>query len=739
MLPAPRTRWLLDLPDDVLVLVLLARPPGEQYSDVLFVALACQRLLAAARAAVAALEQEAARRALGWTGSACSDAHAPRLLTSLRGIVIAPRRFSMCQEICNSRGLFDMLVPPRARAIFLNAAMPQHGPYVDSLAAYRLRPRLLRAFVAHAPMHMIRASFFEVFSPSRPSQLDVAALRHHRALLLFAAAHGRVDVLDYLVHSQPSHGKPRGAFMGSCWSRMDHRVDAYDRVGGFLDLFTRRALSMFNGAAVPQTLICTEFGELATLVLKPAVRHGQHAVLSWMRQTVHILSVRAGVRLPALAVTAGTVLMTVQSSLSFSNSRRAFGGLVADACLCGNVGVLEQTAESAVRAWDMARAGCDDPETFWVSGFFWSFLVLVINSRAGVGKTIRWVIKFMQLHAPLLKDMAHRSCGIHLAGDGFVLEDLIAVLDGHSIASPGASSNVVMELFVTIAKRNELRGSLFVPGDPEYTRWLLGEFQDAEWRERSSPCVEIAVDSVTQRGWLGRTIQACPDEVSPLFLMPEARRVALVCRFLLLTTFYALNREAPALSALSVATDRGAETLLFPNERTEAIGWRQETPLQKSIGLTVECWVESVLSCGKETLGLHSTRLPSEWAEAALTAPISVARALCRLVDAELTCPASSERASRARRLLGRLFAIHLREIQLARSTNAWRKNCDTLALLDSAISMVVDTARRFALLEDDFVERATWNAPRLNSTLKHSVADEWGACRVAQCASLIL
>ena len=476
-------KTLLDVGDDALVLILLSTPPGDRFANTLFVALACKRLCAAARAAVAALEEEARRGvlgSLGWTrprarpqpqpqpqpqpplpffergihpkrlGTPCpavrvrggSIVARPTLITSIAGIMVSPTRFAWAKRLASTERMFESPIPTRARATFLSLiADHRQMATFDSIAAYRMSTRALRAFVERAPIHMIRASFYEVFANSRIAWLDVS-LRHHRCLVLFAATHGRVDVLNWLVHRHPLENGVDVPFD----PERDCRMSAHDRHGGLLTLFTRRAVGLILGEAQAQTIACTEFGELSVLLIRPAVLNHQHGVLTWLKRTTAVLSLRYGVMRHTIHVECGALQLTISSSLSFSNTRRTFGSLITDACSVGNARVLHRVATTTEMSFRTARCDGNDDAAYWAAGFMWSFLVLVINSRAGVGATIRWLIDYMADRAALLREMAAFSCALDLPlPDGaFVLEDLMAVLDAHDIANPSVPSAVIM-------------------------------------------------------------------------------------------------------------------------------------------------------------------------------------------------------------------------------------------------------------------------------------------------------
>ena len=163
-------------------------------------------------------------------------------------------------------------VPRRVRSAFAAALdydprqTRQQRDEVESRAAYHLSTEALYLLLAHAPLHTIRAAFFEVLGGGRSPKhfaLDLS-LEHHRALVMFASAHGRVDVLDWLVHRNPD------------------RARAYDYENGLLQIFT--------DATAPKLAV----DDLCLFVMDPAVRHGRVEVLQWLEAAVVALGLRQG-------------------------------------------------------------------------------------------------------------------------------------------------------------------------------------------------------------------------------------------------------------------------------------------------------------------------------------------------------------------------------------------------------------------------------------------------------------
>ena len=173
--------WLLDLDEDALVAVLLglAAPRRREW---LFVALACKALHAAVlRAAVidSAEQQIASGLPSGRHGAPVNVVNPTgrRFATHVSGLMATPLRIVYTRELLRpSLGLFNAHVPTRAREQFLRVLdhhlmLRQQPPIeraakararTESLAAYRLTTRALYHMVKLAPLHTLRAAFFEV-------------------------------------------------------------------------------------------------------------------------------------------------------------------------------------------------------------------------------------------------------------------------------------------------------------------------------------------------------------------------------------------------------------------------------------------------------------------------------------------------------------------------------------------------------------------------------------------------
>lgn len=126
------------------------------------------------------------------------------MVTALSGIVCTPQRFQYVKRRWGQRcAHLNALFPARAREAFLRVQYDPRASMRDEYAAYRLSLPLQMAMLRVAPLSMIRGAYFEVVGTSPKRALDLS-LPHHQALVSFAAYHGRTDVLNWLVHQNPT-------------------------------------------------------------------------------------------------------------------------------------------------------------------------------------------------------------------------------------------------------------------------------------------------------------------------------------------------------------------------------------------------------------------------------------------------------------------------------------------------------------------------------------------------------
>tara|TARA_B110000116_G_scaffold272049_1_gene294943 strand:+ start:122 stop:2668 length:2547 start_codon:yes stop_codon:yes gene_type:complete len=539
---------LTDLDEDVLTTVLLGLPAPRR-REWIFVALTCKALYAAVlRASVVdtAEEQQALGLPMGML-NAPVDVVFPtghRFATSIAGMLTTPLRIVYSKECLRPHEalrctgtLLETSVPMRAREQFLRVLSHQYSQAppeqvrarrarAESLAAYRLTTRALYHMIHLAPLHTLRASFFEVLGGNQHCALDLT-LRHHRCLVFFAAMHGRIDVLDRLIHRDPS------------------RALAYDFEKGLLPMF----LSI--GGEMPSTLsTSTEhasgvsyawFGDASAggqaervsesqlLLARPAALHNKPQVLAWIEITQLRLQQRrfklchTSTRTPEgrrpnrmeSSIFIGGLTLSIHSNgvgenglrlygpISVENSRfstqdcellswRALRLLVSEA---GNGAALDVLNRLWTQVIDkIVHIECHKPDQVQDECFYgailWSIL-LVLLTKPRRGAVVQWMVQKCDENHGVLRaigmQVQHlRAMGI--APDGpappphtwnpriFDMEDLLTA----ALNMDSSLLDYVMTVLDLSTEERLLRERIIGPGDAIKTEWLLRELTHTE-------------------------------------------------------------------------------------------------------------------------------------------------------------------------------------------------------------------------------------------------------------------
>ena len=199
---------LVDLDEDMLTTVLLGLPAPRR-REWIFVALGCKALYKAVLRAstIDTIEEQRAR------GLPCGRHNVPvdvvypsecRFATSVAGMLATPLRIVYSKECLRPSGppmhcvgtLLETSAPQRIRDQFLRVLdhhLAQLPPQptdralrtrvrAERLAAHWLTTRALYHMVCLAPMHTLRAAFFDVLGGGVHCALDLT-LRHHRCLV----------------------------------------------------------------------------------------------------------------------------------------------------------------------------------------------------------------------------------------------------------------------------------------------------------------------------------------------------------------------------------------------------------------------------------------------------------------------------------------------------------------------------------------------------------------------------
>ena len=565
----PTASALLDLSEDMLTAVLLGLPAPRRREWV-FIALSCRALHAAVlRASVEDTidEQIAAGLPSGRNGAPASVFHPTghRFATSIAGMMMTPLRIVYSKECLTAthpergpgvRGIFDASVLPRARCQFLRVLAQHFSLFAqqsieraarararaEGLAAYRLTTRALYHVIALAPLHTIRSAFFDVLGGGPQCALDLS-LRHHRCLVFFAAAHGRVDVLNRLVHRDPN------------------RALAYDYDQGLLPLCwqVEDVRSMWRHSTMDSHLQTDRDRDIHHLVARPAALHNQVRVLEWLCATQLALRRRATgtrsrsvLRSPLLStIEVGGLVLSLHASGVSADGTRVYGPdnamamgsdrtfnwrslrmLVCEAAAGASLDVLDLLWSQIVGRGANGLPQLDDGLTALVAqdvamraALSWAVLLtLLVKPRRG--DVVKWVVRRCYEDRDWLRAMAIRFAtggspsGPHTWNPGtFDLEDLLHV----ALGTETRLIDYVMGMFDVRGEERLLRERVVGPGDAVKTDWLLDELEHTEALLSCLPYDDLVPTELmdlmltlpsntdtyvpeTGRGWLSRSM-----------------------------------------------------------------------------------------------------------------------------------------------------------------------------------------------------------------------------------------
>lgn len=740
------TEWLLDLDEDALVAVLLGLPAPRR-REWLFVALACKALhTAVLRAAVidSAEEQAASGLPSGRHGAPVTVVRPTgrRFATHVAGLMATPLRIVYTREVLRpSLGLFNAHVPARAREQFLRVLdhhlmLRQQPPIeraarararTESLAAYRLTTRALYHMVKLAPLHTLRAAFFEVLGGNPHCGLDLT-LRHHRCLVFFAATHGRVDVLDRLVHYDPG------------------RALAYDYDTGLLSVLWNvedpASSTFWRGATaasawelnIPGTREGPNRETDAQLLLaRPAALHNQVGVLEWLDRSRLALRRRAeGMRpirrSPLLStLDVGGVALALRASGVDENGARIYGAdatvhhddpsqlgrtsynwrafrlLVAEAGTGAAIDVLDRLWSQTLSVTDDAPLHAQD--VCMRAAVAWGMLLtLLLKPRRGA--VLRWIVQRCHADGDRLRDVC--AAGAHTFNPSiFDMEDLLH-------ATMGTDSQIVqhvMHAFDLLGEERLLRERVVGPGDADKTEWLLDELAHTETLLAPAPDAPLPAGLHTYaagRGWLARSMVGYMDAHNEpvvgggFFLRTELApdrwsRTDSLCRHLLRLSHHMAGVNTSSAPLLFETTDTMSTTLstrigplvdtaelpesfVFGSPTSSCNAWVPEdgllgfTRLQQGLAVALRRWLLHVLDRAEAVAPSVIRDRFEDWVRPLVEMPEASYGALVSVCEQLLG--GADEDSTRARReVLGNLvtYAItHFSDPPLSKTPGAW-------------------------------------------------------------------
>ena len=399
---------LLLLDDDALdsVISKLDAP----HEDALFIALACKRLRNAILRHLAPLE--AAYR------------NKYQLLTSPTGLRT------------NIVGAFASV----ARMAFIYDAALKDAQHVPVSVLFRM--------VQQLPWPFLRGLYFE---RRACRQWDLVAHKEHRALLAFAALHGRCDVLDALFEMRS------GNMLGNLLN-----VDI------LRDLCAGGNWTVAAGGARADA---EEWERLVRVLVRPAIIGGHRRTIEWLVGIIETRSRKHNIdMLDDKFCWFGPLRLQrsthVASTCSYRGARQTWFKLIADAARHGHAWLFEDALARMVKVW---RPGME-----WVTSLCYTLLVHAFAAEHCLGSMASALVSWCHMNTGVLRDM-FRTCASRTSRL-FDLKDLVDAYPFRDATNPylHAQHHFQIDGFTREIVK-ELTSLVFVPGDEAYCRWVLRE------------------------------------------------------------------------------------------------------------------------------------------------------------------------------------------------------------------------------------------------------------------------
>ena len=405
---SPNTILLLD--DDALdsVISKLDAP----HEDALFIALACKRLRNAILRHLAPLE--AAYR------------NKYQLLTPPAGLRT------------NITGAFASV----ARMGFLYKVRLKDAQHVPVSVLFRM--------VQQLPWPFLRGLYFE---RRACREWDLVAHPEHRALLAFAALHGRCDVLEALFEMRS------GNMLGNLLN-----VDI------LRDLCAGGNWTVAAGGARADA---EEWRRLVRVLVRPAIIGGHRRTSEWLVGTIETRSRKHCIgMLDDQFCWFGPLRLQrsthAHSACSYRGAWQTWFKLIADAARHGHAWLFEDALARMVTVWVTSLV----PEREWVTSLCYTLLVRAFAAEHCLGSMAEALTKFCRQHTFLLRDMFR----VTHASNPFDLKDLV---DAYPFTEHATPYLLAQHHFrIDESTRGMVQGltsTVFVPGDEAYCRWVFRE------------------------------------------------------------------------------------------------------------------------------------------------------------------------------------------------------------------------------------------------------------------------
>ena len=433
---------LMELDDDALNHVVSSIE--NVFEDIVFTALACKRLCACVRRILESFEIT--------------------MRTDVKGTFLSEAR------IC----FFMNMWHEREGRLFPGSLITAPGSGPD-LTGHDVPISVLFHMVKVAPWDYLHKIFFE--RQCRWDQpWDVFYKKAPRALVTFAAMHGRCDVLDalYKMELQPLQRlfEPRIIdemfACGYCTTEYQH--ENWNK----------------------------EWREVMMILVRPSIIGGHWNVIEWLVRVTQMKRQRR--RLP---VTISQHCWFGPLRFQFSTEVWTFKGsigtlrvLLEDAARAGNVRIFQDAFNRIVSLWlHCVRSSIDERE--WIVEFCCLLLHRAFGSCSCIGAFVKEITKICRANSSMLRCMFAGSSDPSEFRP-FDLEDLIAA--GQHI------SEYVVPNSEEWNYNKDLRQAVFTPGDTEYNEWLFQEGVGTDGCCAVSGFISRSVEHIMVLPWTMRRV-----------------------------------------------------------------------------------------------------------------------------------------------------------------------------------------------------------------------------------------
>ena len=533
------------LGDDELQCVFLANDKFDQ--DVLFLALTCRSFLRMVRRAFEKRHKD--RRSSLRLVPVLDPHRSLQLSTSVEGLYVSRERVNFAVRHISKKCL------PAEHA--MGAALK------GQMLLMTLPTETLWHFIKVAPCDLI----IEIYNHPYPGWPHRGT--GGRALLMFSARHGRVDVLKALTKLTTKEADTSGK-----------RLPWMDFVFTRSCLVCQRALP----GQRPHSNGQSDFDEMVATLIRPALLGRQDKVLDWIRQTSGLVAQRHGcsdlgywrynnldgyVDFAGIYVTRHT--LNLLKGIEGGGLRQLRLSLL-DASLAGFAAPFLLTLTQIVCMWTEHKQMCEmEPHVYnpsqreWLAELCYIILVGAFDTRGGRGRLTKAIVAWCDQECRHLSDMFHVAN--NPPQNRF---DLVNLAEAQSYLPTRHLEHVSTHSLYVMA---------FHPGDGSYNAWMLKQ---------------MFADGLGQPNWLLRAATAAVVDHPSIELDFKEVCRQLVTRLIDRTEDPNQELRRPGLTQCSAKYHRiGPENFVYVSQLVCRKGVDELEPnvIEKSIARVIRLWL----------------------------------------------------------------------------------------------------------------------------------------------------